>query len=58
MNCNVDLDPPTDSSWVAILRGRVMRFVVKDREIVLGRSTATNNVEVDLSLEGFLTIVK
>ncbi|CAG5118302.1 unnamed protein product, partial [Candidula unifasciata] len=44
--------PDFDSQTLAVLRGRLVRYLMRSREISLGRSTADNHVDVDLSLEG------
>ncbi|RMX42244.1 hypothetical protein pdam_00011619 [Pocillopora damicornis] len=41
-----------DSHTLAVLRGRLVRYLMRSREIIVGRSTADNHVDVDLSLEG------
>lgn len=41
-----------DSFTLAVLRGRLVRYLMRSREITVGRSTADNLVDVDLSLEG------
>ncbi|XP_031551329.1 microspherule protein 1-like [Actinia tenebrosa] len=41
-----------DSQTLAVLRGRLVRYLMRSREIAVGRSTADNQVDVDLSLEG------
>lgn len=41
-----------DSHTLAVLRGRLVRYLMRSREITVGRSTADNHVDVDLSLEG------
>ncbi len=43
-----DFDPQT----MAVLRGRLVRFLVRSREVSLGRSTKDSQVDIDLSLEG------
>uniref|UniRef100_A0A0B6ZXH4 FHA domain-containing protein n=2 Tax=Arion vulgaris TaxID=1028688 RepID=A0A0B6ZXH4_9EUPU len=44
--------PDFDSQTLAVLRGRLVRYLMRSREISLGRSTKDNHVDVDLSLEG------
>ncbi|BFZ14029.1 hypothetical protein BsWGS_17070 [Bradybaena similaris] len=44
--------PDFDSQTLAVLRGRLVRYLMRSREISLGRSTTDNHVDVDLSLEG------
>lgn len=41
-----------DSHTLAVLRGRLVRYLMRSREITVGRSTADSHVDVDLSLEG------
>ena len=41
-----------DSQTLAVLRGRLVRYLMRSREITVGRSTKENTVDVDLSLEG------
>ncbi|KAL4716546.1 hypothetical protein ACJJTC_010210 [Scirpophaga incertulas] len=45
---NVELDKTT----LAVLRGRLVRYLMRSREISVGRSTRDHIVDVDLSLEG------
>lgn len=44
--------PDFDNQTLAVLRGRLVRYLMRSREITLGRSTKDNQVDVDLSLEG------
>ncbi|GFS02373.1 microspherule protein 1-like, partial [Elysia marginata] len=44
--------PDFDSQTLAVLRGRLVRYLMRSREISLGRRTKDNHVDVDLSLEG------
>ncbi|XP_035744158.1 microspherule protein 1-like [Vespa mandarinia] len=44
--------PDFDNQTLAILRGRLVRYLMRSREITVGRSTKDHNVDVDLSLEG------
>ncbi|GAB6029584.1 Microspherule protein 1 [Chamberlinius hualienensis] len=44
--------PDFDNQTLAVLRGRLVRYLMRSREITLGRSTKDNNVDMDLSLEG------
>lgn len=44
--------PDFDNQTLAILRGRLVRYLMRSREITMGRSTKDHNVDVDLSLEG------
>ncbi|XP_071941991.1 microspherule protein 1-like [Antedon mediterranea] len=41
-----------DNQTLAVLRGRLVRYLMRSKEITLGRSTKDNNIDVDLSLEG------
>jgi len=41
-----------DSETFAALRGRLVRYLMRSKEITLGRSTPTHQVDVDFSLEG------
>ena len=41
-----------DEHTVAVLRGRHVRYLMRSREITIGRATETSNVDIDLSLEG------
>ncbi|KXJ16530.1 microspherule protein 1 isoform X1 [Exaiptasia diaphana] len=41
-----------DNQTLAVLRGRLVRYLMRSREIIVGRATADNQVDVDLSLEG------
>lgn len=41
-----------DNQTLAVLRGRLVRYLMRSREITLGRSTKDSIVDVDLSLEG------
>lgn len=41
-----------DKNTLAVLRGRLVRFLMRSREIAVGRSTRDNNIDVDLTLEG------
>ncbi|KAK6166444.1 hypothetical protein SNE40_023134 [Patella caerulea] len=44
--------PDFDNQTLAVLRGRLVRYLMRSKEITLGRATKDNNVDVDLSLEG------
>lgn len=44
--------PDFDNQTLAILRGRLVRYLMRSREISVGRSTKDHTVDVDLSLEG------
>ncbi|XP_074593231.1 microspherule protein Rcd5 [Brevipalpus obovatus] len=41
-----------DNYTLAVLRGRLVRYLMRSREITLGRRTKDSVVDVDLSLEG------
>ncbi|GLV44779.1 Reduction in Cnn dots 5 [Carabus blaptoides fortunei] len=41
-----------DNQTLAVLRGRLVRYLMRSREISIGRSTKAHIVDVDLSLEG------
>ncbi|RWS17120.1 microspherule protein 1-like protein [Dinothrombium tinctorium] len=41
-----------DSQTLAVLRGRLVRYLMRSREITLGRCTKDSIIDVDLSLEG------
>lgn len=41
-----------DSQTLAVLRGRMVRYLMRSREITIGRSGKGHNVDIDLSLEG------
>lgn len=44
--------PDFDNQTLAVLRGRLVRYLMRSREITLGRATKDNQIDVDLSLEG------
>uniref|UniRef100_A0ABD2XJK0 Microspherule protein 1 n=1 Tax=Trichogramma kaykai TaxID=54128 RepID=A0ABD2XJK0_9HYME len=44
--------PHFDNGTLAILRGRLVRYLMRSREITVGRSTKNQSVDIDLSLEG------
>ncbi|XP_057328156.1 microspherule protein 1 [Microplitis mediator] len=44
--------PEFDNQTLAILRGRLVRYLMRSKEITVGRSTKDHIVDVDLSLEG------
>ena len=48
----VGFTPEFDNQTLAVLRGRLVRFLMRSREIVVGRSTNDTTVDVDLQLEG------
>lgn len=41
-----------DGQTLAVLRGRLVRYLMRSREITMGRSTKGHVVDIDLSLEG------
>jgi len=41
-----------DNQTLAVLRGRLVRYLMRSREISVGRATAELTVDVDLTLEG------
>ncbi|XP_049875191.1 microspherule protein 1 [Pectinophora gossypiella] len=41
-----------DRNTLAVLRGRLVRYLMRSREIAVGRSTRDHSIDVDLSLEG------
>lgn len=44
--------PDFDNQTLAVLRGRLVRYLMRSREITIGRSTRDHSVDVDLTLEG------
>ncbi|XP_049542419.1 microspherule protein 1 [Anopheles darlingi] len=48
----IGFSPDFDSQTLAVMRGRMVRFLMRSREIVIGRATKDYTVDVDLSLEG------
>lgn len=44
--------PDFDNQTLAVLRGRLVRYLMRSREITIGRATKDNQIDVDLSLEG------
>jgi len=46
------ISPEFDNQTLAVLRGRLVRYLMRSREITFGRNTKDNTVDVDLSLEG------
>ena len=46
-----------DNQTLAVMRGRLVRYLMRSREISVGRTTADITVDVDLSLEGPATKV-
>lgn len=41
-----------DGQTLAVLRGRMVRYLMRSREITIGRSGKGHVVDIDLSLEG------
>ncbi|XP_064465715.1 microspherule protein 1-like [Ornithodoros turicata] len=41
-----------DNQTLAVLRGRLVRYLMRSKEITLGRVTKDSTIDVDLSLEG------
>ncbi|MEE6471376.1 hypothetical protein FKM82_009256 [Ascaphus truei] len=48
--------PDFDTQTLAVLRGRMVRYLMRSREITLGRATKDNQIDVDLSLEGVIKL--
>lgn len=44
--------PDFDHQTLAVLRGRLVRYLMRSKEITLGRATKDNQIDVNLSLEG------
>lgn len=44
--------PDFDNQTLAALRGRMVRYLMRSREITLGRATKDKPIDIDLSLEG------
>ncbi|XP_038073263.1 microspherule protein 1-like isoform X2 [Patiria miniata] len=44
--------PAFDGQTLAVLRGRLVRYLMRSNEITIGRSTSDTTIDVDLSLEG------
>eukprot|EP00095_Tigriopus_kingsejongensis_P002116 snap_masked-scaffold447_size167621-processed-gene-0.1 protein:Tk02116 transcript:snap_masked-scaffold447_size167621-processed-gene-0.1-mRNA-1 annotation:"microspherule protein 1-like" len=47
-----DNPPDFDNQTLAVLRGRLVRYLMRSKEITLGRSSKDQSVDVDLKLEG------
>ena len=47
-----DSPPDFDNQTLAVLRGRLVRYLMRSKEITLGRSSKEATVDVDLKLEG------
>jgi len=48
----VGFTPEFDNQTLAVLRGRLVRYLMRSREITFGRTTKEQTVDVDLTLEG------
>lgn len=48
----VGFTPEFDNQTLAVLRGRLVRYLMRSREITFGRTTKNFTVDVDFSLEG------
>ncbi|XP_037037335.1 microspherule protein 1-like [Bradysia coprophila] len=48
----VGFAPEFDNQTLAVLRGRLVRYLMRSREITFGRTTKEQTVDVDLTLEG------
>ncbi|GAB1606840.1 microspherule protein 1-like [Argonauta hians] len=49
----IGVSPPDfDNQTLAVLRGRLVRYLMRSKEITLGRATKDNHIDVNLSLEG------
>lgn len=48
----IGYSPDFDNQTLAVLRGRVVRYLMRCKEISIGRSTKDFVVDIDLSLEG------
>ncbi|XP_031618464.1 microspherule protein 1 [Contarinia nasturtii] len=48
----IGIHPEFDNHTLAVLRGRLVRYLMRSREITLGRKSEYDNVDVDLLLEG------
>ncbi|KAL0278144.1 UNVERIFIED_CONTAM: hypothetical protein PYX00_000051 [Menopon gallinae] len=44
--------PDFDNQTLAVLRGRLVRYLMRSREISVGRCTKDHSVDIDLALEG------
>ncbi|XP_059092985.1 microspherule protein 1-like [Tigriopus californicus] len=47
-----DNPPDFDNQTLAVLRGRLVRYLMRSKEITLGRTSKDQSVDVDLKLEG------
>ncbi|KAG8181626.1 hypothetical protein JTE90_015271 [Oedothorax gibbosus] len=41
-----------DSKTLAVLKGRIVRYLIQSREVTFGRSSVDSRVDIDLTLEG------
>lgn len=48
----IGFTPEFDNQTLAVLRGRLVRYLMRSREITFGRTTKDRIVDVDLALEG------
>lgn len=48
----IGFTPEFDNQTLAVLRGRLVRYLMRSREISFGRSTKDSVVDVDFTLEG------
>ncbi|XP_003741160.1 microspherule protein 1 [Galendromus occidentalis] len=52
-DCRKKVVPDVDNQTLAVLRGRSVRYLMRSKEISLGRSSREIKVDVDFSLEGY-----
>lgn len=48
----IGIHPEFDNHTLAVLRGRLVRFLMRSREISIGRKSKQEPIDVDLTLEG------
>lgn len=48
----IGIHPEFDNHTLAVLRGRLVRYLMRSREISIGRKSKQDTIDVDLSLEG------
>lgn len=48
----IGIHPEFDNHTLAVLRGRLVRYLMRSREITIGRKSKQDAIDVDLSLEG------
>lgn len=48
----IGFPPEFDNQTLAVLRGRLVRYLMRSREITFGRSAKDSSVDVDFTLEG------